>query len=156
MQESSWLVELAPRRRRILHQIGREVRECLSREHFLYNHARQKALAIQIGEWTTVQRPSRPNPIEEAERLDQAFRDSGLPTLAAFADRMGVTRARLSQVFALLRLPESVKESVRRLGPVVHRASISERELRPITTLPTAPAQLRAFRVLLRRKRLKW
>jgi len=96
--------------------------------------------------------PTRPNPIDGAERLDRALSESGLRTLAAFAARIGVSTARVSQVLALLRLPESVKDHVRRLGPVVGRSSISERDLRPIAALRTAPAQSRAFRALLRRK----
>jgi hypothetical protein len=87
---------------------------------------------------------ARPNPIEEAEQLERAFRESGLRSLAAFANRAAISVPRLSQMLGLLRLPEAVKEHVRRLGPVIGRSGISERELRPIATLPTAAAQLRA------------
>jgi len=95
---------------------------------------------------------TRPNPIAQAERLDRAFRESGVRTLAAFADRVGVSAARVSQMLALLRLPDSVRDQLRRLGPVVGRTGISERDLRPIANLRTALAQSRAFRALLRRK----
>jgi hypothetical protein len=116
-----------------------------------------RRIALQIGQSSTTPRPSGPNPIEEAERLNRAFRESGLLTLAAFANQIGVSRARVSQILALLRLPESVKEYVRRMGPMLPKSAVSERALRPIARLASPSEQcrsFRAFRALLRDKRL--
>jgi hypothetical protein len=63
---------------------------------------------------------------------------------ADLARKLGVTRARVTQVLSLLDLAPEVVEALAALGDPLSRPIISERMLRPLLTLP-AGEQKRAL-----------
>jgi hypothetical protein len=62
---------------------------------------------------------------------------------ADIARRYGVSRARVTQILNILRLPEPVLDFLAELPPD-SRAFCTERRLRPILNLPTMAAQVEA------------
>src|SRR4030065_402347 len=56
-------------------------------------------------------------------------------TPADIARRGGITRARVTQVMGMLRLPSEIQEKILSMPDIVRRPSISERMLRPIAAM---------------------
>ena len=80
----------------------------------------------------------------------QALLQSGqVHNQAEIARREGITRARVTQVMSLLRLPPEIQQHILTMPDAVHRPAITERALRPIAQIPQTNDQLRAFRQLL-------
>ncbi|MBU0596430.1 hypothetical protein KJ567_07090, partial [Candidatus Bipolaricaulota bacterium] len=67
---------------------------------------------------------------------------------AAIARREGITRARVAQIMALLRLAPEIQEHLLSLPKMTRRSVITERALRPITLLENRKAQHDLFREL--------
>jgi hypothetical protein len=67
---------------------------------------------------------------------------------AAIARREGITRARVTQIMAMLRLAPEIREHIARMPDVVNRPAISERALRPIVRLEAFSDQRTQFRKL--------
>lgn len=80
----------------------------------------------------------------------QALLASGeVGTQAEIARREGITRARVTQVMALLHLVPEIQRSILALSPVVGRAGVAERHLRPLCRIRDAREQIAAFSELL-------
>ena len=81
----------------------------------------------------------------------QDLLESGENTSQAdIANREGVTRARVTQVLGLLRLPPEIQEEIPTLPHSIHRRPVTERLLRPIAAIADQRDQLREFhRILL-------
>lgn len=76
--------------------------------------------------------------------------DAGeVDTQAEIARREGITRARVTQIMAMLRLAPEIREQVLSMPRVVGRPAISERALRPVSKLVEPRDQMRRFRKLL-------
>jgi len=72
--------------------------------------------------------------------------DSGkVRNQAVIARREGITRARVTQVMGLLRLVPETRERILAMSEVAHRPTITERMLRPITSIANHSDQLRDF-----------
>jgi len=69
-------------------------------------------------------------------------------TRAEIARREGVTRARVTQVMALLRLAPEIQEHILAMPESVGRAAITERALRPIAAVESAADQRARFHQL--------
>ena len=99
--------------------------------------------------------PRMPRPPRVVELLKkaqawQALLASGkVGTQADIARREGITRARVTQVMALLRLEPGIQRAVIALPSAIGRASISERALRPLCQIQDAREQIAAFSELL-------
>lgn len=100
--------------------------------------------------------PKEPRPPRVAEllRKAQAWRailESGeVANQAEIARREGVTRARVTQIMALLRLAPEVQHRVLEMPAVLGRKGINEHSLRPIARIKDRAAQLASFGVLIR------
>jgi len=98
--------------------------------------------------------PKKPRTPRVVELLKMAMEwqrqlDAGeVETQAAIARREGITRARVTQIMALLRLAPDIQEHILAMPDSVGRPAISERALRPIARLAELEAQLRAFKEL--------
>lgn len=57
----------------------------------------------------------------------------------------GITRARLTQVMGMLRLPPETQERILTLPDTLHRPPVTERAFRPIRTFTTSREQRREF-----------
>lgn len=76
--------------------------------------------------------------------------DAGeVDTQAAIARCEGITRARVTQVMAMLRLAPEIQERILTMPDSVGRPMISERALRPIAALENPAAQKARFRDLI-------
>lgn len=99
-------------------------------------------------------RTKAPRTPRVAELLSKAIKwrdllDSGkIVSQAEIARREGVTRARVTQVMALLHLTHEIQQHVLALPDVTARPSITERTLRPITRIDDPRRQLAQFREL--------
>jgi hypothetical protein len=69
-------------------------------------------------------------------------------TQAVIARREGITRARVTQIMALLKLAPEIQEHILAMPDSVGRPAISERALRPIAALENSTHQRARFREL--------
>ena len=76
----------------------------------------------------------------------QALLESGqVHNQAEIARREGITRARVTQVMALLHLAPEIQQHILSMPDAVRRPAITERALRPIAQLKDTKEQRRAF-----------
>jgi len=79
----------------------------------------------------------------------QALLESGqVHNQAEIARREGITRARVTQVMSLLRLPPEIQQHILTMPDAVRRPAITERALRPITQLEDLADQKAKFQEL--------
>jgi hypothetical protein len=76
------------------------------------------------------------NPIIIAREWQEARENGGYPSLAAWARRLGVTRARVTQVLQLLNLVPEVVSTIAALGNPLPAPIITERRLRAYSQDP--------------------
>jgi len=92
--------------------------------------------------------PRKPKTPRVVELLQMALEwqlqlDAGeVETQAAIARREGITRARVTQIMALLRLAPEIREHILAMSETVGRPEISERSLRAVVAL-ASPAEQR-------------
>ena len=98
--------------------------------------------------------PKKPRTPRVVELLKMAMEwqrrlDAGeVESQAAIALREGVTRARVTQIMAMLRLAPEIQEHILRMPDAVNRPAISERALRPIVRFEAFSDQRAQFRRL--------
>jgi DNA-binding transcriptional regulator YdaS (Cro superfamily) len=83
-----------------------------------------------------------------AHHLERAIHAGRVADRAALARELGLTRARISQLLALLLLAPDIQEAILFAEAIDGREPISMRALRPLTTLDTWSEQRRAWRTL--------
>ena len=99
--------------------------------------------------------PKKPKTPRVVELLQMAMEwqrqlDAGeVDTQAEIARREGTTRARVTQVTAMLRLAPEIREHILAMPESVGRPAMSERALRPITQIEDPQQQLARLRSLL-------
>lgn len=76
------------------------------------------------------------NPIALAREWQDALNLGMRLSRADLARKLGVTRARVTQVLALLDLAPEVVHAIKELGDPLSRPIVSERMLRPLLKLP--------------------
>lgn len=76
----------------------------------------------------------------------QALLESGkIVNQADIARREGITRARVTQVMGMLRLAPEIQEHIQSMPETHRRPPVTERKLRPISTITGYRDQLREF-----------
>ena len=99
-------------------------------------------------------RPEEPRTPRVAELLRKAIEwrpllaSGAVSNQAALARREGLTRARVTQILALLRLAPEIQHHILSIPDMVGRPSITERALRRVTQLEQLGAQRQAFQQL--------
>ncbi len=99
-------------------------------------------------------RPEEPRTPRVAELLRKAIEwrpllaSGAVSNQAALARREGLTRARVTQILALLRLAPEIQHHILSMPDMVGRPSITERALRRVTQLEQLGAQRQAFQQL--------
>jgi hypothetical protein len=83
-----------------------------------------------------------------AYQIEQAVRDGRARDYADIAKRIGVTRARVSQIMGLLRLPPAILETLLLADPT-HCPQLTERQLRPAAASSQPHQQLALYEGLL-------
>ncbi len=102
----------------------------------------------------TVTRPEKPekaqsvSPVVLALTFQRMLATGKVNSQSELARKVGLTRARVTQVLNLLKLPDSVIRSLCTVSDPEKIAFFSERRLRSITHLARANEQIRAFRNL--------
>ncbi|MGB2986067.1 MAG: recombinase family protein, partial [Phycisphaerae bacterium] len=76
-----------------------------------------------------------------AYQIEQAVRDGRAQDYADVAKQLGMTRARVSQIMRLLRLPPALLETLLLADPV-HCPRLTERQLRPLVAASPSTEQL--------------
>ena len=80
----------------------------------------------------------------------QAQLESGdIANQAAIAAREGITRARVTQIMALLKLAPEIQQHIMSMPETLNRPKVTERLLRPIAQVSRPTDQCHAFRQLL-------
>ncbi len=88
------------------------------------------------------------NPIYLAKQW-QNMLENGFPSSQAdLARKLGISRARVTQVLRLLRLNPDVLQTVASLGDPLRLPIVTERMLRPIVNLPTMEQKQRIQAIL--------
>jgi hypothetical protein len=85
--------------------------------------------------------------LRRAMRWQKLLSSGEVASRAEIARLEGLTRARVTQIFGLLRLAAEVRQRILRLPPTTAPRPLSERSLRPLIDLPPA-RQLARFRRL--------
>jgi len=95
-------------------------------------------------------KPSRlyRNPIAFAQEWERALGNGDCSSPAELARKLGVSRARVTQVLRVLKLAPEVLEALAALGDPLASPIVTERSLRPIVNLP-AGEQRRRFGAIL-------
>ena len=99
----------------------------------------------------TARQPKEPKTPRVVELLRKAMEWQGLiesgetRNQAEIARREGITRARVTQVMAMLRLAPEIREQILALPEMVGRPAITERALRPIAQLDDPTDQRAGF-----------
>jgi len=105
----------------------------------------------------TIASPNKPekatpvSPARLALALQRMLEEGEVNNQSDLARKVGLTRARITQVLNLLKLPDSVIRNLCSVSEPKSIAFFSERRLRSITRLPRTKEQLKAFRDLEKR-----
>jgi hypothetical protein len=70
------------------------------------------------------------NPIYLARQWQQDLFDGKYNSKADLSRKLGVSRARVTQIFNLLKLPDDIIEKVSSMGDLLPKQTITERSLR--------------------------
>ncbi len=76
------------------------------------------------------------NPIIHAQEWQKSLTNEDCSSRAELARKLGVSRARVTQVLRLLKLAPEVLEALADLGDPLPTPIVTERKLRPIVNLP--------------------
>jgi len=94
-------------------------------------------------------KPHRPHPLLLAYRFQELLNTGAVNTQADLARRFGVSRARITQMMSLLKLPPDIQEEILQL-PEEEQRHFTERKLRETIRLGSSEKQRGAFARLLR------
>ena len=81
------------------------------------------------------------NPLFLAREWAEAMEGGNFRSQRAFAEAIGLSHARVSQVLGLLRLCPEVREEIETLGDPLPFRQVTERKLRAFTALPLEDQQ---------------
>jgi hypothetical protein len=105
----------------------------------------------------TILPPDRPekatpvSPVALALAFQQMLKDGEVNNQSELARKTGLTRARVTQILNLLKLPDSVLQNLCSLSDPKKISFFSERRLRSITRLPRTKEQIKAFSMIWKR-----
>jgi hypothetical protein len=105
----------------------------------------------------TGHKPSRlyRNPIYLAREWQKALENGDYSSPADLACKLGISRARVTQVLRLIRLAPEVLQAVATLGDPLPWPVVTERRLRSIVNLPPEEQRRRIEAILARKKSLR-
>ena len=83
--------------------------------------------------------------LKNARKWERLLDSGEVSSQAGIARSEGLTRARVTQILGLLRLPSEIQEVILSLPKTDRRPAITERALRPIVLLEDSRKQLEAF-----------
>ena len=88
------------------------------------------------------------NPIQLAREWQNALDSGQVASKAALASRLGISRARVTQVLRLLRLAPVAEAMILSLGDPMREPIVTERTLRGIVSLPSVQHEARVAKAL--------
>lgn len=119
-------------------------------EFEIYQGKRDRKRFIGIGSPPVKPPKAYGCPIHEARRYERLLSDPFINSQADVARELGITRARVSQIMGLLKLPDEILRAL--LGLTDHRAIryFSERRLRPLLGIPEPLRQVEEFNKMIK------
>lgn len=93
---------------------------------------------------SAAKKPPGPHVLEVAGGLQDMLDAGAANNRADLARRLGVSRARVTRLLGLLKLPAEIREEILSL-PEEQKRCFSERGLRAIARMPSAAKQVRTF-----------
>jgi len=114
-------------------------------EFDIYIEIRNRRKFISIG--TPPEKPKRiyESPLREAMRCQRLLNDPYIRSQLDIARELGITKARVSQVMALLKLTPEIQKALLALQDQNIIRFFSERRLRPLLTIKSPRKQIREF-----------
>ncbi len=114
-------------------------------EFNIYQEIRNRRLFIGIGT-TPVKLPRIcESPLLEASRYENLFKDPFVQIQSDIAREMGITRARVSQIMALLKLAPEIQRELLALQEQRAIRFFSEHRLRPLLNIKKPSLQIHEF-----------
>ena len=101
----------------------------------------------KLDKGSTSKKPSRPHVLEVAQSLQDMLDAGVVNSRADLARRLGVSRARVTQLLNLLELHDEIRREILGL-PAERQRCFTERRLRAIVALPSAEEQAKAFSLM--------
>ena len=118
-------------------------------EFEIYQEKRDRRRFIGIGSPTVRPQKTYECPILEARRYERLLSDPFINSQADVAREFGITRARVSQIMGLLKLPEEIQKVLLGLDDQRAIRFFSERRLRPLLMTQDAARQTAEFNRML-------
>ena len=103
----------------------------------------------ELGSSPCPKAPPGPHVLEVAQSLQEMLDAGVVNSRADLARRLGVSRARVTQLLSLLKLPAPIVQFLTRCRDPIVLCHFSERRLRPLAKLPSDAEGLAAFRKML-------
>jgi ParB-like chromosome segregation protein Spo0J len=88
------------------------------------------------------------NPVFLAREWEKMLCSGEYASQSALAQKLGVSRVRVTQVLRLLKLPPEVLEKIAGLGDHLTSRTVTERKLRPLVNPPKGKRRIRIRRLL--------
>jgi hypothetical protein len=87
--------------------------------------------------------------LKTARKLQKILDSQSETCRAKLAEQLNITRARITQILNLLNLAPEIQDYIMSMPPVDGRSPISERALRPLTSITSHKEQLKVFKNLI-------
>ncbi|MEW5692798.1 MAG: hypothetical protein AB1765_05835 [Candidatus Hydrogenedentota bacterium] len=114
-------------------------------EFNIYQEIRNRRLFIGIGMPPVKPQKVYECPLLEARRYENLFKAPFIKTQSDIAREMGITRARVSQIMALLKLAPEIQKALLSLQEQKTIRFFSERRLRPLLNIKESSKQIQEF-----------
>lgn len=114
-------------------------------EFEIYQGKRDRKRFIGIGSSPVNPQKTYECPLHEAKRYERLLSDPFIDSQADVARELGITRARVSQIMGLLKLPEEIQRTLSGLKDQRAIRYFSERRLRPLLGIPEPVRQVEEF-----------
>lgn len=117
-------------------------------EFNIYHEIRNRRVFIGIGMPPVEPQKVYECPLLEARRYENLFKEPLIKTQSDIAREMGITRARVSQIMALLKLAPEIQRELLALQDQRSLRFFSERRLRPLLNIKEPSKQIQEFNKL--------
>jgi hypothetical protein len=114
-------------------------------EFGIYHKSKTQKRLLGIGRPPEAPTRTYESPLLEAMRYEKLLEDPFIKTQEDVARELGITRARVSQIMGLLKLPEEIQKTLLGLSDQKAIRYFSERRLRPLLTINNPSRQKKEF-----------
>ena len=118
-------------------------------EFDIYEETKDRKTCIKIGKPPVEKEKVYENPLIEAKRYRNLLNDPLINNQSDIARDLGVTRARVSQVMSLLKLPPEIQKTLSGFTDQKMIQFFSEYRLRPLLTIYNPNQQVKEFKKMM-------